>query len=284
MISENFFCTAPPRPDRNTFAKKCQNLAEETWMNILKRPLSGAQRQQVLGLTSNNLVYWFSRPEILMDFLSSSFDAGGAESLTALPGIFCLMHEKNLDYPHFYTKLYGLLDHDYLHSKHQIQLLKLLDTFLSSTHLPAILVASFIKRLARLCLHAPPSGLIALIPWMYNLLKVHPACTLMIQRYTGASLRSNEQLSQTDPFLAREPDPMKTNAIESSLWEIETLQSHFHPNVSIIAKVVSEQFTKQAYKVEDFHGHNFDAVSIGSQVLVFCLTVYRCSKLSSPEI
>ena len=54
-----------------------------------------------------------------------------------------------------------------------------------------------------------------------------------------------------------ERDPMKTGAIDSSIWEIETLQSHYHPNVATLAKVVSEQFTKQSYNMEDFLDHSY---------------------------
>lgn len=35
-----------------------------------------------------------------------------------------------------------------------------------------------------------------------------------------------------DPFIEDENDPYKTKAIESSLWELETLQHHILPKVS----------------------------------------------------
>jgi U3 small nucleolar RNA-associated protein 19 len=57
-----------------------------------------------------------------------------------------------------------------------------------------------------------------------------------------------------------EPDPMRTRALESSLWEIETLQSHYHPNVATLAKIISEQFTKQQYNLEDFLDHSYGTV------------------------
>ena len=60
-----------------------------------------------------------------------------------------------------------------------------------------------------------------------------------------------------DMFRMEEPDPMETDAIESSLWEIYMLQTHYHPNVAAIAKIISEQFTKQAYNLEDFLDHSY---------------------------
>ncbi|KAG8428411.1 Maturation and nuclear export of 40S ribosomal subunits interacting protein [Metarhizium acridum] len=60
-----------------------------------------------------------------------------------------------------------------------------------------------------------------------------------------------------DPFLAEETEPTKTRAIDSCLWELVQLQSHYHPNIATIAKVMSEQFTKQSYNMEDFLDHSY---------------------------
>ena len=50
------------------------------------------------------------------------------------------------------------------------------------SHLPAALLASFIKRLSRLSISAPPAGIIMVIPFVYNTLKQHPALMYMINR------------------------------------------------------------------------------------------------------
>ena len=60
-----------------------------------------------------------------------------------------------------------------------------------------------------------------------------------------------------DPFDALETDPMFTNAIESSVWELHTLQDHWHPNVATLAKILGEQFTKRDYQLDDFLDHNY---------------------------
>ncbi|KAL8860126.1 MAG: hypothetical protein Q9178_003390 [Gyalolechia marmorata] len=248
--------TTDQKPHSATVQKK---VAQELWLNILRRCLTKAQRKTILGLVTTHVVPWFTRPELLMDFLTDSFNVGGSMSLAALSGLFHLMQEKNLDYPQFYTKLYSLLNSDILHSKHRSRFFRLLDTFLSSTHLPAALVASFIKRLARLSLSAPPSGIVVVVPWIYNLLKNHPTCTFMIHRRPEHS-DFLEGEGMDDPFDMAESDPMETGAIDSSLWEIHTLQSHYHPNVATIAKIISEQFTKQAYNLEDFLDHSYSSM------------------------
>lgn len=53
---------------------------------------------------------------------------------------------------------------------------------LAHSHLPSNLIASFIKRLARLSLSAPPAGIVTVIPFVYNMLKRHPGCMGMIHR------------------------------------------------------------------------------------------------------
>lgn len=231
----------------------------KAWLALLSSVMTKEQRKTILSYTTHRIVPWFANIEVLMDFLSDSFDIGGASSLLALSGLFYLMQEKNLDYPDFYTKLYSLLDDDLLYSKHRSRFFRLLNVFLDSTHLPAVMVASFIKRLSRLALHAPPAGIVAVIPWVYNMLKAHPTCTFMIHREP----RTDEERQETaehgtfDPFDAEEKSPMNTNAIDSCLWELETLQSHYHPNVASLAKIISEQFTKASYNLEDFLDHSY---------------------------
>jgi len=237
--------------------------AQEAWMALMRLGLNKPQKKKVLEIMATSIAPWFTKPELLMDFLTDCYNEGGSVSLLALSGVFFLIQERNLDYPLFYNKLYSLLDADLLHSKHRSRFFRLLDTFLASSHLPAVLVASFVKRLARLALNAPPSAIVAIVPWMYNVLKKHPLCTFMIHRVprTPEEKAQIEAEGLADPFLPDETDPMETRAIESCLWEIVQLQSHYHPNVATIAKIISEQFTKQVYNLEDFLDHSYQSVS-----------------------
>lgn len=47
-------------------------------------------------------------------------------------------------------------------------------------YLPAQLIAAFIKRMSRLSLTAPPHGIVMIIPMIYNLIRRHPSCTVLI--------------------------------------------------------------------------------------------------------
>jgi U3 small nucleolar RNA-associated protein 19 len=256
-----------PPPEKATHALYSLNQhkkrAQGAWLALMSMEMNKEQRKVILGLMAESIAPWFMKPELLMDFLTDSYNTGGSISLLALSGVFYLIQEKNLDYPSFYRKLYSLLDVDILHSKHRSRFFRLLDIFLASTHLPAVLVASFLKKLSRLALNASPAGIIPIVPWTYNILKKHPTCTFMIHR-AARTIEEKELLEKEgleDPFLMDEEDPMETNAIKSSLWEIVMLQSHYHPNLATVAKIISEQFTKHSYNLEDFLDHTFGTVS-----------------------
>ena len=102
------------------------------------------------------------------------------------------------DYPNFYPRLYTLLTPSLLHSKYRARFFRLLDTFLRSTLLPSALVASFIKRLSRIALTAPPAGVIIVVPFVYNLFKRHKGCMVMLQRY-----EADEEGELAGPWLRR---------------------------------------------------------------------------------
>jgi U3 small nucleolar RNA-associated protein 19 len=239
-----------------------RKLLQETWLATLRLPLTKDQIKTILAVMSIRIVPCFTRPQLLMDFLVDAYDAGGSISLLALNGLFYLIQTKNLDYPNFYTKLYALLTRDVFHVRYRSRFFRLLDTFLESTHLPAAMVASFIKRMARLALSAPPAAVVIVVPFVYNLLKRHPSCTFMVHREGSAEEREEwRKEGLTDVFEEREEDPMKTRAIESSLWEIEMLMAHWHPNVGTLARIIGEQFTKEKYILEDFLDHSYASVS-----------------------
>ncbi|KAK3694736.1 CBF/Mak21 family-domain-containing protein [Podospora appendiculata] len=260
---EDFFIDPPKKKKHPLYSlSQHKKQAQEAWLALMNLGLSKEQRKKVLEVMATSIAPWFIKPELLMDFLTDCYNTGGSTSLLALSGVFYLIQERNLDYPLFYTKLYSLLDADMLHSKYRSRLFRLLDTFLGSSHLPAALVASFIKRLARLALNAPPSAIVVIVPWFYNIFKKHPLCTFMMHRVPRSpeekALIEREGLE--DPFLPFEEDPMETHAIESCVWEIVQLQSHYHPNVATIAKIISEQFTKQSYSLEDFLDHSYGSL------------------------
>lgn len=240
----------------------------EIWLAALRLSLNSEQMKTVLSSMTHSIVPFFSQPQLLFDFLTDCYDEGGVMSLLALNGLFELIKLKNLDYPNFYQKLYALIDRNLMHVRYRSRFFRLVEIFLGSTHLPANLVASFIKRMARLALTAPPSAIVIVVPFIYNLLKAHPSCTFMLhrERYDREDARKN---GYEDPFDMDEKDPSKTRAIDSCLWELVMLQEHYHPSVATLARIISEQFTKENYKLEDFLDHSYASVGSHFPIISF---------------
>ncbi|KAF9934147.1 hypothetical protein BGZ65_003868, partial [Modicella reniformis] len=226
-----------------------QRVFSDCWIAILKLPFTTMIYKKTLLIVHKRIIPHLPRPTVLMDFLTDSYNSGGAISLLALKGLFVLITEHNLDYPDFFKKLYKLFDRNLMHAKYRARFFSQVDIFLSSPLLPAQLVAAFIKRMARLGLSSPPASIVIIIPFIYNLLKRHPTCMQMI--HTKAVSEKNDLYNHT------EEDPMKCNALQSSLWEIKTLQTHFAPNVSTLARIFNEQFVKPSYNLEDFLDHTY---------------------------
>lgn len=256
-------CAWPENVRSSTPARKLEKLrqksAQEAWQRLLTQPLSQKQHSLLLGLIAEGRGPYVGKSELLVDYVTEIFGLGGSLSIAALSTLLSLIRDKNIDFAQIYARAYPLLNSAMLVSNQRARLIRLLDQLLSSSHLSANLVASFIKRSSRLALSAPPAALVVLVPFVYNLLKRHPECSYMVHRTEWSD---SDQLAIEDPFRMQEPDPSKTGALQSSLWELETMQHHYHPNAASIARIISEQFTKQSWDLEDFLNHSYTTVSL----------------------
>uniref|UniRef100_A0A8C6X0B6 Nucleolar complex associated 4 homolog n=1 Tax=Neogobius melanostomus TaxID=47308 RepID=A0A8C6X0B6_9GOBI len=238
MITQESMCCWPSLSEhRRAF--------EKMWLCFLKYKLPPSMYKRVLVIMHDSILPHMSKPTLMIDFLTAAYDVGGAISLLALNGLFVLIHQHNLDYPDFYKKLYNLLEPSVFHVKYRARFFHLANVFLSSSHLPVYLVAAFAKRLARLALTAPPTALLIVLPFIYNLIRRHPACRVLIHRPT-----SQDDLME-DPYKMDEEDPAKSCALESSLWEIKTLQEHYHPEVSKTAKLINKPLSQQEDDIDE---------------------------------
>uniref|UniRef100_A0A7N9B1Z9 Nucleolar complex associated 4 homolog n=1 Tax=Mastacembelus armatus TaxID=205130 RepID=A0A7N9B1Z9_9TELE len=213
---------------------------ERMWLGFLKYKLPSNMYKKVLVILHDSILPHMSKPTLMIDFLTAAYDVGGAISLLALNGLFVLIHQHNLDYPDFYKKLYNLLEPSVFHVKYRARFFHLANLFLSSSHLPVYLVAAFAKRLARLALTAPPAALLIVLPFIYNLIRRHPSCRVLIHK---PSTEDGE--SQFDLYVMEEEDPAQCRALESSLWEIKTLQKHYHPDVAKAAMLINAPLSEQ---------------------------------------
>ncbi|KAG5438410.1 hypothetical protein PCANB_002899 [Pneumocystis canis] len=211
-------------------SSKQKRVFSDCWITALRLPLKNHQYKQILDILHSNVLPFLQEPHLLMDFLTDSYNAGGPVSLLALNGLFYLMQEYNLDYPNFFIKLYALFDENLFHIRYRSRFIKL--------------------KMSRLSLLANPGGIIMIIPLVYNLLKLHPTCMVLIHKISTES-------PFKDPFLDDELDPSKTKALDSSLWELATLIDHYYPTVSTLARIFSEQFTKLSYDLDDFFDYSY---------------------------
>ncbi|XP_022071545.1 nucleolar complex protein 4 homolog [Acanthochromis polyacanthus] len=220
---------------------------ERMWLGFLKYKLPGSMYKKVLVILHDSILPYMSKPTLMIDFLTAAYDVGGAISLLALNGLFVLIHQHNLDYPDFYKKLYNLLEPSVFHVKYRARFFHLANIFLSSSHLPVYLVAAFAKRLARLALTAPPTALLIVLPFIYNLIRRHPSCRVLIHR------PSTEDVTEPleDPYVMDEEDPAQCCALESSLWEIKTLQKHYHPDVAKAAMLINTPLSQQEDDIDE---------------------------------
>lgn len=155
----------------------------------------------------------------------------------------------------------------------------LLELFLSSTHLPAYMIAAFAKRFSRLSLVAEPGAIMFIIPMVYNLILRHKECLQLIHR-TGSSTAAEKALKRRmelssgnavdaaakklsgeaiqialkdghDPFVSDEQDPLQCNALQSSLWELHTMKQHYNAEVALKANLFEEKLRHAFLDLDD---------------------------------
>ncbi|BBH09896.1 CCAAT-binding factor, partial [Prunus dulcis] len=161
----------------------------------------------------------------------------------------------------------------------------LVDACLKSPLLPAYLAAAFAKKLSRLSISVPPSGALVIIALVHNLLRRHPSINCLVNRYIhypfdlnasevggGATVKDDPETEQRvadgvddtatasadksvkkpgiDPFDNEQSDPIKSNAMRSSLWEIDTLRHHYCPAVSRFVLSLENDLTVRAKTTE----------------------------------
>ncbi|KAI9481613.1 MAG: hypothetical protein EXX96DRAFT_595322 [Benjaminiella poitrasii] len=68
----------------------------DCWLNFFKLPLTEEMYKQILLILHKRILPHLYEPKLLMDFLTDSYNVGGAVSLLALNGLFTLIIDHNL--------------------------------------------------------------------------------------------------------------------------------------------------------------------------------------------
>eukprot|EP00045_Choanoeca_perplexa_P012500 m.136661 g.136661 ORF g.136661 m.136661 type:complete len:556 (+) comp16031_c0_seq1:28-1695(+) len=236
---------APPPPEDTTpvvdkaiseLHKSLAKAFSTAWLEFLKLELPTEVFRDALSRLNDQVIPSLNNPKMLIDFLTDAYSLGGVAAVLSLKALFTLIYYHNLDYPDFYKQLYALLDTSIFYVKHRVTFFPLLDQFLSSTHLPAYLAAAFAKRLMRLALQAPPSGVEVTVQLVYNLIKRHGSLKRLAHRRL-----TDEGETPTiagDPFDMMQEDPAQSNAMDSSFWELSCLLQHYHAPVQTTAELI----------------------------------------------
>lgn len=128
---------------------------------------------------------------------------------------------------------------------------------LRSAKLPSKTIAAFMKRLSRVIIShgmgITSSDKMFTISLIANLIKRHPRCVRLIHR--KRKLHAINKHFEQDPFKDEEPDPAKTKALKSSLWEIDSLmRSEVNEAVRNYCKLFKGDISRKTnfFKCEEF--------------------------------
>ncbi|KAI5748333.1 hypothetical protein M8J77_024460 [Diaphorina citri] len=207
----------------------------------------------LLMVLIDKLMYYHSNPIVITDFLMNALSFKGPIAVLALQGMVNLVRQYNLEYPNIYDKLYALLEPNIFYTKYKARLFYLTDLLMMSTHLPEGLVASFVKRLSRLCLTAPPQDIAIMIYLIGNLVLRHKGLTILFQN-------SDATMLEDDPFDAKQEDPYHTNALKSSLWEIKMLQNHPLYTVNVPARFINNPLPNVEWDLGNYLEVTYDEI------------------------
>lgn len=227
------------------------------WLAVLRLPqMPVSALKQALQFLPTHVLPHVRRPLLFADFFIQAYqhnsDGGGVIPILALDGLFVLMTQHGLEYPAYYKQLYKLVTPTLFYVRYRNRFFRLLDRSISRNDLlPARTVAAFCKRLLRSALRAPPAGILTALALTSNWLRKHTETAVLIHASSSSS--------SSDPFDATQDDPAASNALHSSLWELQALSQHYLPAVVTLAAAVGspEQDATPLLDMEDFYQQSY---------------------------
>ncbi|CAI2348960.1 unnamed protein product [Caenorhabditis sp. 36 PRJEB53466] len=234
------FCVRTPFIEKTVKKRKLVWIGtdwDNIWMAFMNGQITEKITLKLIPYITENVISKLKTPFKSADFFFKMFDKSDYHGILSLGAIFRLISEHNFEYPKFYDKVYSLTNPSLLYMSQKESILNLLDRFLSSTHIPTYIVASFLKRLSRCLLLAPIDSQEPILGLIRNLIIRHPNCAELVHRELPSTLHE-------DPFNDEESDLHKTRALESSLWEMKLLQCHWNQSVRKRAHFVDKTLQK----------------------------------------
>lgn len=148
-----------------------------------------------------------------------------------------------------FDEIYPIIDHNLLGKSYRSRIFFFLNTCLSSTKVPAYVIAAYIKKLSRLTLKAKPRTLITILRLIGNLILRHPVLLFLRDRADEKARELELKADkctlrvwlEDDPFDFDEVHNLKaTNAMDSCIWELMPLRFHNYPKVAEAAAFLGQ--------------------------------------------
>ncbi|MGH0114679.1 UNVERIFIED_CONTAM: hypothetical protein FKN15_033996 [Acipenser sinensis] len=107
-------------------------------------------------------------------------------------------------------------------------------------------------------------------------LSSRPLCVPCAE-YLKSRTRDSIYNPSEDPYIMEEEDPAKCCALESSLWELQSLQKHYHPNVAKAASVVNKPLCQQEVDINQL-------LEVSAFELLYTIVLVQCREPKEIEL
>ncbi|KAM9336807.1 nucleolar complex protein 3 homolog [Symphorus nematophorus] len=184
-----------------------------------------------------NLEFFDDLLNVLQNLIQSG-DLTSRESLHCIQTVFTILSGQgdvlNIDPLNFYSQLYKLLLrlHAGVPNDDVIIMLRCLDAMLTRRKKQVTLqrAMAFIKRLSTLSLHVLPNASVGILAANRAAMHAFPKCDFLL----------DNEVQGSGFYLPELDEPEHCNAQNTALWELHTLQRHFHPVVRRFAAHLSQ--------------------------------------------
>lgn len=136
--------------------------------------------------------------------------------------------------------------------------------------------------MARLSLVAPPTDITIMAAFIGNLLIRHPPLRVLIQSDSVGKLilmkiftcimlfligiKYLSFLVGSDPYIFEEKDPLKSNALNSSLWELVSLKQHILPKVGKSVNFLFKKLPQVEWDLGEYLDESYESVSKNNEL------------------
>ncbi|XP_042364082.1 nucleolar complex protein 3 homolog [Plectropomus leopardus] len=218
------------------------NIVFLIYFRILKKAQKSVLLPAVLEGLANfahliNLEFFDDLLNVLQNLIQSG-DLSNRESLHCIQTVFTILSGQgdvlNIDPLNFYSQLYRMLPrlHAGAPSDDIIIVLRCLDAMLTRRKKQVTLqrAMAFVKRLSMLSLHVLPNASVGILAASRAAMHAFPKCDFLL----------DNEVQGSGFYLPELDKPEHCNAQNTALWELHTLQRHYHPVVQRLAVHLSQ--------------------------------------------